>query len=1620
MLEKQLPARYTNLKLMNKTMNSSVYKGYDKYTNDDVIIKLVSSASSFYKDFFEEFKILFQFNHPNLMEVLDFGFCPNDSLYYTMPYYKKIDPIKYCAKNGVKKFLEIFVQILNGIEYLHNRKKLHGDLTIDNIIFYLIENKIRVKISDFGLSSLLVTEKITHISGTAKYIAPEIISSSNESHFSKASDYYSIGVILYEILTGKPPFQKGNTIDIMKQHIKEKIPAIKPLFKIEPKIVNTIKKMLLKDPQVRLHSSEIIFKTIKPLLVRYNIKIDSLSKFSDNIHFSDTIKFYRKKPIMVIKNKLKQNIQCLNLIGSNSVYFNTTLKYLTYSLKADNFYVITNNKLINHYKHFSEILKHFKKIHLPDISSQKLKNLKLIILITDKIPKNILWEIISYINSHPLSKLIYCTMNKTKLQNIKTHHYKINPLSSQDISHYLNLLLGFNVMSENIKNWLTENSARDMAILEAIINHWVKLHVIEFQNSKIIIKSTEDYKIIPDSTKQKFKNQVNDLDNDLKNTLIRLSYWKDKFTLEEITKIFGNQTTAFYLTRLNKLKKLGLLLQTSRYIQFKYPFLKKLIRQLNPKSEKIKAKIQDYLEKKTDLDIEEKEILINLYCEKKQYKKIIKIAENFLGKDKNKHLKRIIGDFIIDNIEKFSIDKNKNLVFYLLEYQKILTNLQMHKKASKLLETIKNIARKTKNKKIIPELYVREFEDLINKNQYKELIEKYKKSNHTIKHLSKLQELQIQEYIAKSYRFLHKFDKAIELHKNILTSNNMQNQHFKIISYCELAYINFEINDFRKSLSYYKKGFKLAKKILTKNEQACFYIRLSFTYSSLYKFNKAKTYLEKARVVMHNNSGLDCEFSINSAFSYFYYKKGNLWNALLYCKSKNSRLSDYNFEQITTLTKVLTRLGYYSQTIHILKKVKFKNNKYFSYKNLFTINIIKAISYYNKGSIKKAITLIEDNIKKEKEFNNKKFYLNYFYRIYFQLQLNKMKHANEGIEYIKSNVKPKSIDENILHSFILAKYNFLENHLEKAANSIDKAISKYEKYGNVDFDGQKIYFLAYKIKKAAFNKQIILENYKLYLKKAKSIIDTKIQYLPGSYMKKHFKNLKENKIILERFENEKETETYEHKFELLQIVKDVTEIVSQLSSQKELFTKILELVVKTTGTERGLIITKDNDKQNIEYIYRITDDAIDDVKSISNKMIKDVISKKKYIYITDIENDSETFNKYQSFINLKIKSVICLPLIIHNKLLGVIYLDSRKLLAFTPEEIQFLKIIAQISASAIETSKKYGKLKQEKENLSKIIKESSTPHPHIIGNSNAIKKILKQVEQIAPTDVNVLIEGDSGTGKELIAKDIHRLSKRKDKPLLTIDCGSLSENLIESELFGYRKGAFTGAISDKEGIFECSHKGTVFLDEISNIPPKIQTKLLRIIQEGEIKRLGENRIRKVDVRIITASNKPLKELVAQGKFRQDLYFRLSIFPIKVPDLKERRDDIEILARHYLKIYANNHNKNLKEIDEETISLLRNYNWPGNVRELKNLIERAVILSPSNAQTLTKHYFKNLYNKDNILMKNTNFNEQVNKFKLNLINKVLKMTDGHKTEAAKILGLSRQNFSQILKRLKEKS
>jgi formate hydrogenlyase transcriptional activator len=423
----------------------------------------------------------------------------------------------------------------------------------------------------------------------------------------------------------------------------------------------------------------------------------------------------------------------------------------------------------------------------------------------------------------------------------------------------------------------------------------------------------------------------------------------------------------------------------------------------------------------------------------------------------------------------------------------------------------------------------------------------------------------------------------------------------------------------------------------------------------------------------------------------------------------------------------------------------------------------------------------------------------------------------------------------------------------------------------------------------------------------------------------------------------------------LQVVLDVTNAMVANLDLRELFQAVSESLRRLIRHEYASLVLYDPAKGQLRL------EALDfpggksqihevQLASLEDSPAADAMRTRQPLLLNRIDVERFPSDIVRRLLDEGLQSAVCVPLVRGDRALGTLNVASMRDAAFAPHDVELLTQIGNELAIAVENALAFRQIEELKDKLAEeklyLEDEIRTEYDfeEIVGESQSLKRALRDVETVAPTDSTVLIQGESGTGKELIARAIHNLSARRERTLVKVNCAAIPTGLIESELFGHEKGAFTGAISQKIGRFELADKGTLFLDEIGDIPLELQPKLLRVLQEREFERLGSTRTVKVDIRLVTATNRDLSQMIANREFREDLFYRLNVFPIPLPPLRERREDIPLLVRYFTQKYARRMNRPIETIPSEAMEALTNWNWPGNVRELENLMERAVILT----------------------------------------------------------------------------
>ena len=477
----------------------------------------------------------------------------------------------------------------------------------------------------------------------------------------------------------------------------------------------------------------------------------------------------------------------------------------------------------------------------------------------------------------------------------------------------------------------------------------------------------------------------------------------------------------------------------------------------------------------------------------------------------------------------------------------------------------------------------------------------------------------------------------------------------------------------------------------------------------------------------------------------------------------------------------------------------------------------------------------------------------------------------------------------------------------------------------------------------------------------------------------------------------------------------VSTTINAIRGLEGLQKRLLELLFEVVPAARGAILLSDAHSEGGEEEFplvfgldrsRGTDAAV----KVSRTVARKVFESKSALLIGE-PTETPVLNA-QSLVEAQTRSLLCVPLVMLDRTLGVIYLDTHEPgVRFDKDHLQLVSAIAAIAAVAIENSRHIEWLESENQRL---LEDVNIEH-NMVGESTKMKQVYQVISKVAPTDSTVLIYGESGTGKELAARAIHQNSRRSAKSFMGVNCAALTESLLETELFGHEKGAFTGALSQKKGRLEVADGGTVFLDEIGELSGALQVKLLRVLQEREFERVGGTRTIKIDIRLLTATNRDLEELISQGKFRQDLFYRLNVVQLELPPLRQRQEDILLLANYFVSKYSERCNRKVLGITAEAQRRLVEYDWPGNVRELENAIERAVVLGTTE-RILPEDLPEAVVETGVTAATGTRYHEAVAQTKKEIILDAVEQARGNYTVAAKALGVHPNYLHRLIRNL----
>ncbi len=1562
--------KYRVIKRLGESNYATIYK-ITSGTRKNLVLKIARRKTHEHNDLIErEYQILSQFKHPNIVPVYDYDVTDNGKAYFTLEYVSG-KPINKCFNDFSDDFIDAVIQVINGLGAFHNKGFIHSDLKPEHILYD--QKKEKAVLIDFGFAQarLAQTDKKPQnigLAGTIDYMAPEVIKGIG---IDQRSDIYSLGIIIYETLAGKKP----------------KDPFV-PIQQVSEEINNMLARLISNEPVVRPTIPELYqilvkyLKSIKIEVPSYEVHLPNTG-FVEMPDIIDELLAAAGKVIVIDgdtgtgKTRLLQEIKSRYLSKDFSVLFHAAQGLTDFLESLEGF--ISSKKIVFSNKEDLSAEDQAGKFQVFEELNELLlafaRQKKVVIIVDDLNCLSDyqlgLFRYIGYgIHGSNIS-IIGASRTDSRIKNLGFEIIKLKPFTLDQIQELLEKTF-FKLEIERkstlpkerrFTKWLHKQSGGTPLFIVEILKKLHENKVVFYKANKWLVQMDVLGKTkIPSRIEDLLEKQLRNLKKEELTVLKILALAQHALEPGIISSVLKTKSEI----AIERLKNLGLLkeniINNRRVVFVANQIFVLIIARLIERNEE-----QRFCN-----------TLIKVLETTPEHENYVSVLAEL--NDKVGHVEKAYKYFhkSAENAEKI-YDYDSVVKYYekMAEYAQLLHSV----KYPRILIKIAKIGQKTGDNKTALQYYnkaLRLGDKTLWSEIYSGLGRVYSgmgKHPEAIKNLRKamnlMKEKETLDYIAAANRLVYslmcssnfKEAKSI-LDRSLVLSKRINNVEMMADTFYYTAVYEWFKGDFNKGVEKAKQYLEFAQK----HKLLASYAYAANLLGSLYKqkndLKQAQRYIEKAIDCFSEMKLINALSSALSNQALFRLEDGDLSMAtklfkdvLIQAQQTDNQTTQY--VSLSNLGSISNDSGEFNEAIEFYgRSLKIEPHDKLSRYELSMI-------HYKKGEIDKAKSQLEKLTMKTQ------YPLYYIGLALIDLILGKKEHANK---MLLKGLGSKEVDEMDISvkieffsktsQFHYENRNFKESidyskRVIGLTNSLSReyaiasALAEIDQFNlkktkNLDIEKQTtrlkqmgcIYDYAY-LKKLEIESKI---DRGLAPKQIKEITHevNKVQEIFASLGAdlelNRVRKIQEKlfPIIVKDYSRRVISTEY------LKTFSELAELISTHLGDKNFIQNTLDLIIQATNAERGALFINTSDDMEFVAGRNIDRTTIKDAGELSKTAIKKM-SQNRIIFTEDAISDPQ-FNIKKSVILNQIRSLLCIPLSVHEKVIGAIYLDSRLFSGiFGPQDKDFLITIAKILGSVIEKSLAFRALTEENILLkTKMIQEIGAGY--IIGKSDPMQKVYELIESVSQTNSPVVILGETGTGKGMLARLIHLKSKRQNKRFLTINCGTIPETLLESELFGHKKGAFTGAVNDKTGLLEEGEAGTVFLDEITNTSVSFQAKLLEAIEDKIIRRIGETQIRKINVRFFFATNRDLEIEVEENRFRKDLFYRINVFSIEIPPLRERTSDIPELAQFFMEKYSKEINKALKGFTSDAMQRLKAYLWPGNVRELQNIIERAVILA----------------------------------------------------------------------------
>ncbi|MGB3339891.1 MAG: sigma 54-interacting transcriptional regulator [bacterium] len=1606
-------------KILGKIDESNYAIIYKIETSDKKVraLKIARKKTAAYNELIvREFNILSEFKHPNIIAVHDFNTSGGKS-FFTLDYAEG-KPINKYFKVFSNDFIRALIQIINGLGAFHNRGFVHGDLKPEHLLYD--EHNHQVVIIDFGFAG--IPKQLLRIAGTFGYMAPEVI---HGTTFDQRSDLYSLGIILYETLAGKK-FKK----------------TFKPVASIPQEVNNILARLVAKEPMLRPPLPELhrviskFIKDKKSVVPEYKVSLPSTG-------------FVEIPEIMKTLNAINSGAIIIN--GDSGTGKSRLLHEMKLKYSAKGYRILFHNgadqtNFLNALSHFLDIkedifndkenrLQVYEDIHAALMTSAEKQKTLIIIDDIDRLSDYEigLFRYLGYGIEQTNIIILAASVPGGSVNEIGFSSLNLRPFTCQEIEILLQKtyfeikITSGTGLSSTMKfaKWLYKQSGGLPLFIVEIMKMLNENGLFYFiENKWQIALNKLQMTTVPEKIDELLQKRIEPLKESELNTLELLALIEHPITPMIITNLIPKKGNI----AIERLKNMGLIMEdmkdNERVLSIPHQILAKTVaRQIKrSKAGQLRAKLIQILENAWTRHLDYLPILARLCDVNGDAAKAYKYAK--LAADSAQKIYDYDSALLFHEISlRYAREIAKPDIPMLLIKTGDLNQLIGN---NKLAVKYYQQALKYKIKKLKFKIYAGLGRVYTAMGEHDQASEHLRKSLTCISQRESIDHIQAANRLAYALIMSDKITEASKILSDSLKSAK-KNKNHEIMA--ETQYYDIVAEWSKKNTN---KAIQKAKELLEFSQKYTLTKSTAHTANILSMLYQEKNELDRVQqylaIAIDNfkkrkiSSALLNAMANQASINYFHgkFNEAEKICADILSKAQQTNNRSIAVSALTTLASInkyhadfYQALTYAEQTLKIDpinelaisdiaeilcfqgntdKAVSFLNIKYPD-KTAARYDFALARCNAVQGNTAEAEKLLKQGLHAIKDKKTDVYDQRYGYAAAMQVYYS-IRQYNKSLAAAKQLL---AITNPQNRQYILAQaYVKLNDYACGNSSKLD-ITSVFDRLKSIHCIYDYAHIRRLEIE-ALEKKGTEPENIVQLLEHLNEIMgifrsaDAKTEIV-------QLEKIQMNMIpwILKAYSERAIAHKYFNTFSRL------AELISENLGDEAFIEEILDLIVHTAHAERGALFLNTIDGMRFAAGRNIDQTTIKDAGELSKTVIAKM-NKNKIIYTQDALSDPD-FNIKKSVVINKIRAILCLPLAVAQNVVGALYLDSRvNTETFGAQDIDFLSAVSRILASVIERSIVFRETVEENILLkTKMIKEIGTGY--LIGNSKTMKRVYDLVHSVAQTNSPVLLLGETGTGKGMLARLIHTKSKRHAMKFRTINCGTIPETLLESELFGYKKGAFTDAASDKIGLLEEAHYGTVFLDEITNTSASFQAKILEAIEEKVVRRVGETQTRKIDVRFLFATNKDLEIEVEENRFRKDLYYRVNVFTIEVPPLRERTSDIPMLAQFFCDRYSKELGKNIHGFAPDALRVLTEYFWPGNVRELQNVIERTIVLAKGG-------YIRR---QDIGLGKTKNPALPLSQIKKEAIIEALTAVDGNVQKAARVLGINRKTIQRYIKK-----